>query len=149
MTAQSVVLAKLATLWRAQRSGRYEVHRGFIDWTTWPFAVKPYAVALWVEEDLFLERALGVNHFDTIRLRMDIATRFANPATASGVHYGLTPATIDEIRDDAGAVCLALIRSTDDNGQSLVHRITDARAQEWHDAQAALQGRLVELTLDH
>ncbi len=151
--AQSTVLAKIVELWRARRAGRYETHRGFIDWSTWSFAAKPYAVAIWIHEETFLASAMNPEGMgiDAMTVRMDVASRWANPDPTPGdaEHYALHPTTLDEIREDVKAVCVGLAQAVDGDGNGLVHRIHSDVATEWHNAQAALQGRLIDITIDH
>lgn len=134
------VLAAVKDAWQ-KVGGVYFVKRGVIDWTQHPFADKPRAVAVQVDESSLPQpwpNKLS-RPFEDMELSFEIAWRIPQSADDQ-IDDGTTEAVVEDLRD----VLLDLEARRTAQGNTLTDLlVSDTRLIEFHDITYHIQGLIV------
>lgn len=140
------VLNLAKQLWLSIRSNSYKfVHRGPVNWATFPFEQYPRAVAILCDEaDIFAtsEQAGTTN----MLMAFEIFAKLPEDISKE-----LDDHLLDEFFLDTQKVLRDMISAKDPSDTPIVMRIpkNGARAVETHDANLGVQGLIVNIRLDY
>lgn len=134
------LLDKLVELFKVR--GYDFVHRGPVNWASFPFEQHKRAVAICVDTSSVFDDKRGMNE-----MVLGIEIFAAMPKQTSAIDDGL----LDDLLDDTRSILLDLMQARGQNGDPLVfkrHPGSDT-AVEAHDATKCVQGLVVNLRLTY
>jgi len=131
------MLTKLLELCRKVRNNAYYVKRGAINWSSFPFDVRPLAVSVQVD-DFSILKISGMNEG---KLTLEMASRMAEETTDPQ----MDDAEIDRLISDAETIITGLMKAVDTAGDSVLYRLDreSVNVVEFHDTSRMVQGIVV------
>jgi len=124
------------------RGGVYFVKRGVIDWSTFPFAERPRAIAV-LSDDCSVLKSTGIND---MTLSLEMAT-----SMPTGSEPEIDDGILDELFQDAETLLRKAAERIDSNGDpaAIVLMTESARVVEFHDSRLRVQGIVLTLTASY
>ena len=147
-TTRSTLLGKLVELCGAARSRAYYVRRGFVDWSSFPWARHARVISIVVPDETLLADANGCN-------KATVVMQFVCVLQDEDIQSRVNDTLMDELRADVDEVLRALeahYTVLDDGGLSptlfFINR-KDATATEFHDPDSHVQGVLAKVQINY